>query len=135
MQLTPYLSFDGRCATAFKFYEQVLGGQLIMIMKHSESPMADQFPGELADKVMHARLRVGDSLLMGGDQLGEYQQPKGFCVAISVDEPEEAERVFSALAENGSVQMPMAETFWARRFGMLTDQFHIPWMVNCEKPQ
>lgn len=134
MQLTPYLSFDGRCAAAFKFYEQVLGGKLIMIMKHSDSPMADQFPPEMADKVMHARLQVGDHLLMGGDQPGEYTQPKGFCVAINVEKPEDAERIFHALAESGSVQMPIAETFWARRFGMLTDQFHIPWMVNCEKP-
>ena len=72
MQVTPYLSFDGRCATAFKFYEHVLGGQLIMIMKHYDSPIADQFPAELADKVMHARLGGGDYLLAGGTKPRTY---------------------------------------------------------------
>jgi PhnB protein len=83
---------------------------------------------------MHARLTAGDMVLMGSDAPPErYQQPKSFSVTPSVDKPTDAGRVFLALPENSTVQMPMAETFWALRFGMLVDRFGIPWMVNCEK--
>jgi PhnB protein len=82
---------------------------------------------------MHARLIVGDTVLMGSDTRSDhYQAPKGFSVSIQIKEPAEAERVFHALAENGNVHMPIQPTFWAARFGMLADQFGIPWMVNCE---
>ena len=135
MQMNPYLSFDGKCETAFKFYEKVLGGKVVMMMKYGESPMAAQTSPESRDKIMHARLAVGDKLLMGSDAPAQMYEPmKGIQVTLSVEQPAEADRIFSALAENGSVRMPIQETFWAQRFGMLVDQFGTPWMINCERP-
>ena len=135
MQMNPYLSFDGKCETAFKFYEKVLGGKVLMMMKYGESPMAAQTPPESRDKIMHARLAVGDKLLMGSDAPAQMYEPmNGIQVTLSVDKPAEADRIFGALAENGSVRMPIQETFWAQRFGMLVDQFGTPWMINCERP-
>jgi PhnB protein len=134
MELNPYLNFNGQCAAAFKFYEKVLHGKIVMMMTHGESPVADQVPKEWHDRIMHVRMTVGDRVLMGSDTPPErYSEPKGFCVTLSVDNAEEAERIFKALAEKGSVQMPLQKTFWAERFGSLVDQFGIPWMVNCEQ--
>jgi PhnB protein len=135
MQLNPYLSFNGNCAEAFRFYQKALRGTIPMTLTYGESPMKDQTPPEFGDKVAHTRLIVGDAVIMGSDAPpGRYQKTQGITVAIGVDSAAEAERVFHALAEKGTVTMPIAETFWAVRFGMLTDQFGIPWMINCEKP-
>jgi PhnB protein len=135
MQLNPYLLFDGRCETAFKFYERCLKGQIVAMITARDTPMADQTPPDQRDKIMHARLMVGDEVLMGSDcPPDRYEPAKGFSVTLNVAEPAEAERVFNALAENATVTMPLQQTFWATRFGMLTDQFGIPWMVNCEPP-
>ncbi len=134
MQLNPYLTFNGQCAAAFKFYERCLGGKIEAMLTHGESPMAEQVPPEGRDRIMHARLIVGDKVLMGSDAPPEhYEEPKGFSVTLGVDDPADAERIFHALAENGTVRMPLQQTFWAVRFGMLVDQFGIPWMVNCEQ--
>ncbi|MDB5108820.1 MAG: Glyoxalase/bleomycin resistance protein/dioxygenase [Candidatus Binatus sp.] len=134
MQLNPYLIFDGKCEAAFKFYAQCLGGKIEMMMTHADSPAADQVPPAWCEKIIHARLSVGDQVLMGSDAPPDYhEEMKGFSVSLMVDTPAEAERIFSALSKNGTVRMPMAETFWAARFGMLVDQFGTPWMVNCEK--
>ncbi len=82
---------------------------------------------------MHAAMSVGDSLLMGADDPPDhFRQPQGFSVAIQLTDPAEAERIFKTLAEHGAIQMPMQETFWATRFGMVVDQFGTPWMINCE---
>lgn len=133
MELNPYLSFDGRCEAAFKFYEKVLGGRIVAMMTYRDTPMKDQMPAESHGKIVHARLTVGERVLMGSDAPpGRYEPTKGITVILGIDQPAEAERVFKALSENGNVQMPIAETFWAQRFGMLVDQFGIPWMVNCE---
>ena len=135
MQLNPYLTFNGQCEVAFKFYEKVLGGKIEAMMPHEGSPMADQVPPEWRRKIMHARLKVGDTILMGSDATPDHYQPmKGFSVTLGIDNPGEAERVFHALSEDGSVQMPIQKTFWAARFGMLVDQFGTPWMINCEQP-
>jgi len=135
MQLNPYLSFNGNCAEAFCFYQKALRGTIPMTLTYGESPMKDQTPPEFGDKVAHTRLIVGDAVIMGSDAPpGRYQKTQGITVAIGVDSAAEAERVFHALAEKGTVTMPIAETFWAVRFGVLTDQFGIPWMINCEKP-
>ncbi len=135
MELNPYLSFDGRCEAAFKFYEKALGGKIVAMLTYGDTPMKDQTPAEWRGKIAHARMTVGDKLLMGGDPPAEHYQPaKGMTVMLGVDEPAQAEQIFKALSENGAVQMPIEETFWARRFGMLVDQFGVPWMVNCEKP-
>jgi PhnB protein len=135
MQTNPYLSFNGKCETASKFYEKVLGGKLLMMMKYSESPMAAQTMPEDKNRIMYARPAVGDMLLTGADAPPQFYEPmKGMVVTLGVDTPVEAERVFKALAENGTVRMPIQETFWAQRFGMLIDQSGTPWMINCEKP-
>lgn len=135
MQLNPYLIFDGTCETAFRFYEQALGGRIAAMMTYAETPMAEQTPPDMRGRIVHARLVVGDTVLMGSDAPAErYEKPQGFSVALGIGEPEEAERVFAALAAGGTVTMPIQETFWARRFGMLTDRFGTPWMINCEKP-
>jgi PhnB protein len=134
MQLNPYLSFNGQCEAAFKFYEQCLGGKIEMMMTYGETPMAQQTPPELRNKIAHARLTVGDKVLMGGDPPPEhFEEVKGCSVSLSVDDPADAERIFNALAANGTVRMPLQKTFWAIRFGMLVDRFGIPWMVNCEQ--
>jgi PhnB protein len=135
MELNPYLSFDGNCAEAFKFYEKSLGGKIVAMMTYAETPMKDQMPADSHGKIVHARLTLGDQMLMGADAPpGRYEPAKGMSVILGIDQPAEAERVFKALSENGTVQMPIEETFWARRFGMVVDRFGIPWMVNCEKP-
>ena len=134
MQLNPYLNFNGQCEAAFKFYERCLGGKIVFTMTYGESPMADKVPSDWRKKILHVRLMAGDQALMGADAPPEhYEQPKGFSVTVGIDDPAEAERIFHALAEKGSVSMPIQKTFWAQRFGMLVDQFGIPWMINCEE--
>jgi len=133
MPLNPYLWFNGQCETAFKLYEKVLGGKIEGMMTHGESPMADKVSADWRKKIIHARLTVGDDVLMGSDAPPEhYQKPQGFSVSFAVNKTDEAERIFKALSEQGSVQMPLQQTFWAKRFGMCVDQFGIPWMINCE---
>jgi PhnB protein len=133
MELSPYLNFNGQCAAAFKFYEQCLRGKIVMMQTHGESPMKDQVPPDWRDKVIHARLVVGDKVLMGSDApTDNYVAPQGMYVSVSVDAPAEAERIFKALAENGTVTMPFEKTFWSPGFGMVVDRFGTPWMVNCE---
>jgi PhnB protein len=91
-------------------------------------------PSEWGDRIMHARLQVGDAVLMGSDSPPDRaESPKGFCVMLQIDDPAEGERIFRALGDGGTVQMPYEETFWAHRFGMVVDRFGIPWMINCEK--
>jgi PhnB protein len=137
MKLNPYLMFKGQCEAAFKFYEQCLGGKITTMMTYGESPeppMPDQVPPEWRNKIMHVGLMVGDQELMGSDSPPEYhEETKGFSVSISLNDPAEAECIFHTLAENGKVQMPFQQTFWAYRFGMLVDQFGIPWMINCDQ--
>ncbi len=134
MQLNPYLSFNGQCEEAFRFYEQCLGAKITFMMPYEGAPMADQVSADWRNKILHASLQVGDGLLQGADvPPGQYEQPKGFSVKLGLKDPAEAERIFHALAENGKVQMTLQETFWAIRFGVLVDRFGIPWIINCEK--
>jgi PhnB protein len=134
MQLNPYLTFDGQCEAAFKFYAEVLGGDIVAMIRHEGTPAADHVPSNWRDKIIHARLTVGDKVLMGSDAPPDRYEPmKGFSVTLGITDPSDAERIFHALAENGPVRMPIQETFWAIRFGMLVDRFGTPWMINCEK--
>lgn len=134
MKLNPHLNFNGNCAEAYHFYEQHLGAKTLFSLSYGASPMAGEFPAEYADKIMHATIEIGDVTVMGSDTPpGYYQQPNGFCVSLSFDDVAEAERIFNALSENGTVNMPLQQTFWAKRFGMVIDQFGIPWMVNCSE--
>jgi PhnB protein len=132
MQISPYLNFDGQCGEAFRFYEQVLGGKIDMMMTMGESPMAGEVPPETHDRVMHVSMTVGGQMLMGSDSMpDQYQKPQGLFVSIHYDTAEEGGRIFNALAENGTVIMPFEKTFWAEGFGMLVDRFGTPWMVNA----
>jgi PhnB protein len=136
MTVNPYLGFSGSCREAFEFYARTLGGKIEAMLTHAESPMADQTPAAWRDKIMHARLAMGDQILMAGDMTPEhYQKPVGFSVSVVVDDAREAERIFAAFADGGTVGMPLQETFWAIRFGTVTDRFGTPWMVNCMRPE
>jgi len=135
LQVNPYLLFSGNCAEALQFYEDILGGKIVSLITHRETPMAGHVSPEWQDKVIHARMTIGDTILMASDAPPEYYHtPGGFSVSLLVDSAEEAERVFAALSDGGEVRMPISETFWAVRFGMCTDKFGIPWMVNFQKP-
>jgi len=135
MSLNPYLYFDGQCEEAFQFYEQCLGGKITFMMRYDGSPMASQAPAGYATRVLHAGLKLGDGLLEGCDAPpGEYKKPQSFCVMFRPKDAAEADRIFDALAKDGTVQIPIAETFWALRFGMVVDRFGMPWLVNCERP-
>lgn len=98
--------------------------------------MASQTPTDWHGKILHSTLAVGDYLLQGADALpGRYQKPQGFSVMLNIEDAAEAERIFDALAGNGTLQVPLQKTFWAARFGMLVDQFGTPWTVNCGRPR
>ena len=135
MQMDPYLSFKGDCEAAFRLYERCLGGQLGAIFRYGGSPMAGDVPADWADKVMHGTLTLGNRVLMGGDVAPDrYEEPRGFSLSLQIAGTAEAERVFYELAESGRILVPLAQTFWAARFGMVVDRFGIPWLINCEEP-
>jgi PhnB protein len=128
-----YLHFSGNCEEAFQFYEKLLGGKIIMLSRMADMPMPS--PEGKENQIAHIRMTVGNTVLMGSDSPSQhYSKPAGFAVNVGVDTPEEADRIFAALAKDGAIQMAIAETFWAQRFGMCTDRFGTPFMVNCEKP-
>ena len=136
MHLNPYLSFNGQCEEAFRFYEQCFRGKIVSIFRNADMPGNEQVPAEWRDKVMHATLVADGDTFMGADSPPDrYQRPAGFSVSISVTDPAEAERIYEALSEKGEVYMPLQQTFWAVRFGMLRDRYGIPWMINCEQSQ
>ncbi len=117
--------FTGECQKAFEFYAELLGGKIVAMTTHEQTPAAAHVPAEWRSEIIHARL--GNQVLMGSDAPPEHQQkPQGFSINISVDNPAEAERLFDALKEKGKVTMPLGETFWVVRFGMLIDRFGIP---------
>lgn len=134
MEINAYLTFAGTCEAAFEFYLKHLGGEVIAKHSYLGSPMEQQCPAEWRDKIMHMCVNVAGKTLMGSDGMGECQTTSfsGFSLSVNTKDTEEADRIFAALAENGNITMPIAATFWARRFGMLTDQFGVPWMINCE---
>ena len=136
MQINPYLTFPGQCEEAFRFYEKVFRGKIEAMFPHAGTPAEEHVPPEWRNKIMHARLVVGEGVLMGSDAPpGRQEKPQGFSVSLQIKDMAEAERVFHALTDGGSTTMPMQETFWALRFGMCVDRFGIPWMVNCERSQ
>jgi PhnB protein len=133
MQMTTYLSFQGDCEAAFKFYEQCLGARLGPIFRYAGSPLADQAPPDWHDKIMHGSIMLGDQTLMGADIApDQYETPKGFSISLQIKSTADAERIFQGLAKEGRVVMPLEKTFWAERFGMVVDRFGIPWLINCE---
>jgi PhnB protein len=137
MQLVSYLFFKDNAAEAFDFYARCLGGQIAMKVTMGDM-CGDETPPATRNLIAHVRLQVGDAVLMGSDwcnpDSGPYPGIHGNAVSLSVDQPQEAERLFAALSEGAQVTMPMAETQWALRFGMLTDRYGAMWMVNCNRP-
>jgi len=136
MNLNPYLNFEGTCREAMEFYAKILGGKILAMMTFADMP-SDQSPSpETRDMIVHARIAIGDEVLMASDAPSDrFEKPQGFSVTLNIKDPAEAERVYNALAEGGTVMMPLGETFWAQKFAMLKDRFGTPWMINCEKPQ
>lgn len=132
-----YLNYGGNCAEAFRFYEQHLGGRITMMMKHGEAPPPQQVPDDWKDAVLHARLELGGSELLGADIPPDRFQPmRSAYLTLTLDSNEEAERIYALLsAEGGQVFMPMQETFFAQRFAMLRDRFGTSWMLLHERPQ
>ena len=134
MHVNPYLTFDGNCEEAFSVYQKIFGGEIVAMMLYEGSPAEASASAEWGKKIIHARLVFGDNVLMASDAPpGRFQKMQGISVTLNIKDQVEAERVFDALAEGATVAMPLAETFWAVKFGMLTDRFGTPWMINCEK--
>ncbi|HSX72321.1 MAG TPA: glyoxalase/bleomycin resistance/extradiol dioxygenase family protein [Pseudomonas sp.] len=139
MNIHAYLIFDGNCAEAFRFYQQVLGGEL-QVMTFGDSPACGDVAPEHRDRTMHACLCVGDQMLMASDCMpgDAHEGVKGCHMSIQADDMGHAERLYRELGAQGSVQMELQRTFWAEGFAMLTDRFGVPWMINysgdCQPP-
>jgi PhnB protein len=137
MQVNPYLNFNGRANEALKFYQKALGAEVGMVMKFKDMPGEKAAAGSRppANKIMHASFKVGDTVVFASDgRCGGKSEFKGVTLSLKAETDAEAERLFKALARGGEVQMPMAETFFASRFGMVNDKFGVAWMVIVEKP-
>jgi PhnB protein len=133
MQVQAYLFFNGRCEEAIEFYKTALGAKVEMLMRFKESPdppPPGMVPPGFENKVMHASLRIGDTTVMASDGCEGNPSFQGFSLSIAVTDLAEANRLFTALAEGGQVQMPLGKTFWSPGFGMLTDRFGVGWMIN-----
>lgn len=134
MQVQPYLFFDGRCEEAVEFYRKAIGAEVTGLMRWKDCPEPAQ-PGMSmpADKVMHVRLRIGDTFVMASDGRCQGQPSfQGISLSLTASNDAEAERLFAALGDGGKVQMPMSKTFFASRFGMVADRFGVSWMVIAE---
>jgi PhnB protein len=137
MKVQAYVSFTGRCEEALEFYKKSIGAEVTGLMRWKDSPDSAMkpLPG-FEEKIMNAAFRIGETELMADDGMGHEKQTefKGMRLAIEVADDAEAKRVFAALGEGGAVQMPLMKTFWTSSFGMLTDKFGVPWMLNVAAP-
>jgi len=132
MRLNVYLTFPGTCEEAMTLYAEALGGEVTRLVRHGDTPAADHVDPDWHDKLMHAHLCVGDFDLMASDTPPQhFVTPQGYHVSVQLDNVKKAERIFAALSAGAEITMPLEKTFWAKRFGMLTDRFGINWMVNC----
>jgi PhnB protein len=135
LTLNAHLTFNGTCEAAFLFYEKCFGGKIVAMMRYGDSPMAEGMPRDWHGKIIHATLALGEQRLSGADVPPEsYQKPQGFFVLVGIGTATEADRIWRAMTDGGTVQMAIQETFWALGFGMVVDRFGIPWMINCERP-
>jgi PhnB protein len=135
MKLVPYLNFNGNCRAAFEYYEKHLGGRRTMMMTHSEAPTGMDVRPDWGSAILHAHMTIGESELMASDVPPDRQKPmRSMYLHLSVSGAEEAERIFRALAQGGETFMPLQDTFWASRFGMLRDQFGTLWMISADRP-
>ncbi len=132
-QFEPYLSFNGNCADAMRFYERALGGKIEMMMKFSEGPPQPGQPPMQGDGIMHASMTLDGCRLMASDNPPgmSYEPMKGITVSLAYQTADEGRKIFDALADGGRVIMPFGRTFWADGFGMVVDKFGAPWMVNA----
>lgn len=142
MQINPYLTFTDNCEEAFEFYKSVFGGEFTMLSRFGEIPESEEFPvtDEMKNLVMHVGLQVGDTTLMGSDnpnteQTGPVVVGTNVNLSINLTERAEADRIFAALSEGGTVTMPLADQFWDSYFGRCTDKFGINWMINSDKEE
>lgn len=134
MRLHTYLNYGGNCAEAFRFYEQHLGGTITMMMTRAQQPGAADLPPAEGNTIMYARMTIGETELMGSDVPADRFQPmRSAYLSLSLDSPEEVERLYSLLAGGGQVFMPIQETFFATRFAMLRDRFGTSWMLLNER--
>lgn len=134
LKTTISLMFNGQCEAAFRVYERCLNGSIAFMLTWGDSPAAVDAPPGWEAKIYHATLRIGETAIMGGDlPANRYHPPKGFSLVLEMDDAQTAERIFRTLSENGRIEMPLQETFWASRFGAVVDQFGIPWSINCER--
>ena len=135
MKMHTYLNYGGNCAEAFRFYEQHLGGKITMMLTHGEQPGLNSVPPELKNTILHARIDLGDTMLMGADMPpGRYQPMRSAYLSLNVNSNDEAERIHKVLSDGGEIFMPMQETFFAHRFSMLRDKFGTSWMILHERP-
>ena len=132
-QFEPYLSFNGNCAEAMRFYETTLGGKVEMMMKFSDAPAEPGQPEMKGDGILHASMTLDGNRIMASDTPPgmSYEPMKGITVSLAYSTVEEGRRIFEALSQGGKVTMPYQKTFWADGFGMVTDRFGTPWMVNA----
>ena len=136
MQLHTYLNYGGNCEQAFKFYEQHLGGKITMLMRHGEQPDASNVPAEWKNAVLHARMDLGGTELLGADIPPDRFQPiRSAYLTLTLGSDAEADRVFALLADGGQIFMPMQDTFFASRFAMLRDRFGTSWMLLHPRPR
>jgi PhnB protein len=134
MRCHTYVNFDGRCTEAFHFYEEHLGAKIGFMMTHDQGPEPSRLPPEWKHAVLHARLQIGDTELMGAD-IPNAQPMRSAYLSLSVGSDAEADRIFAALSNGGKVFMPIEETFFASRFGQVQDRFGINWMIMHERPR
>jgi PhnB protein len=138
MQVQPYVCFEGRCEEAIAFYQKALGAEVAFQMRFKEMPgphPPGAIPPGAEDKIMHACLRIGDaSLLLSDGRVTGKTEFQGVSLALQVKDAAQAERAFAGLSDGGQVQMPLTETFWSPRFGMVADKFGVSWMVNVATP-
>ncbi|MBW3628905.1 MAG: VOC family protein [Gemmatimonadetes bacterium] len=131
MKLSVYLNYAGNCEEAFQFYEQRLGATITMLQRHGEQPYQSRVPPDWKTAILHARMEIGDTVVMGADIPGAEPMRSAY-LTLSVPAAEEAERIYALLSEGGQIFMKMEETFFAKRFAMLRDKFGTSWMLLCE---
>ncbi len=136
MKLYTYLNYGGNCREAFEFYVEHLGGRITEVTTHGEVGPPDSIPPDWRNAVLHARMELGETILMGADISPDRFQPmRSAYLTLMLDSTEEAERLYELLKDGGQVFMPMEETFFARRFAMLRDRFGTSWMLLHERPR
>ena len=135
LHLSPHLTFDGQCRSAFEAYQRILGGTLTTLMTYGESPMAANVDSQYHDRIVHATLLLPHAELVGADLLPQdYRVPQGFFVVLTVEGPDLGRTIFDSLAEGGQVRLPFATTFWSPGFGVLVDKYGVPWEINTTSP-